>query len=148
MRKKPVLITAFSHFLLLDTFVSAVCRLLILQFFVESFYDHNICSNNYDPTWSPQNFRHDIVTSVRYQKEYLWQFSHKKRCRFALGAVQVVLVTLLICLTAAQGSLAVTMRRYGKEFDQKRTTKSGVRSAEKPRSRPQPDPEKVRYELP
>ncbi|EME83834.1 uncharacterized protein MYCFIDRAFT_195054 [Pseudocercospora fijiensis CIRAD86] len=141
--KKPVLITAFSHFLLLDTFVSAVCRLLILQFFAESFYDHNICSNNYDPTWSPQNFRHDIVTSVRYQKEYLWQFSHKKRCRVALGAVQVVLVTLVICLTAAQGSLAVTMRRYGKKFDQKRLNKVAVRLAEKPRQSPQPDPEKL-----
>lgn len=150
LQKKPALIIAFSHFLLLDTFVSAIFRLLILQFFVESFYDHNICSSSYDPTWSPQNFRHDIVTSVRYQKEYLWQFSHQKSCHFALGAVKVVLVTLLICLTAAQGSLAVTTRRHGKELEWRRGDRPARNQdlSEKPRQSPLPDLEKVRYELP
>jgi hypothetical protein len=114
------LITSFSHYLLLDTAVSAIVRLLILHFFFESFYDHNVCTSSYDPTWSPQNFRHDIITSVRHQKDYLWQLSHVKRCRVALGAVQAVLVGLLICFTAAQALLAIDMRRFGKGLDGKR----------------------------
>ncbi|KAI5362327.1 hypothetical protein Slin15195_G059780 [Septoria linicola] len=144
--KKPAWTTAFAHFLLLDTFVSAIVRLLILQFFFEAFYDHNVCTPLYDPTWNPRNFRHDIVTSVGYQKEYLWQSTHPRRCTAALGAVQVVLVGLLICLTVAQGSLAVTMRRFGKELekvDNERrfgtVTMARTRSAtDKPRRSPAP----------
>lgn len=140
--KRPALTTSFAHFLLLDTFVSAIVRLLILQFFFEAFYDHNVCTASYDPTWSPRNFRHDIVTSVRYQKEYLWQTSNRKRCRAALSAVQIVLIGLVICLTGAQCSLAFTMRKFGKELErrgERTTTRSTFRSVdEKPRRSPEP----------
>ncbi|KAK4502853.1 hypothetical protein PRZ48_006279 [Zasmidium cellare] len=141
--KRPTLITSFAHFLLIDTFVSAICRILVLQFFVEAFHDHNICSNGFEPTWSPQNFRHDIVTSVRWQQENLWHFNHKRRCRVALGAVQVVLVAILICLTVAQGMLAVRMRRFARDTERPR---AGVA---KPRRSPQPqmDREKARFDV-
>ncbi|KAM3416732.1 hypothetical protein BST61_g8323 [Cercospora zeina] len=137
--KRPALTTSFAHFLLLDTFVSAIVRLLILQFFFEAFYDHNVCTASYDPTWSPRNFRHDIVTSVRYQKEYLWQNSNMRRCRAALSAVQIVLIGLVMCLTGAQCSLAITMRKYGKELERRREWKSTSRFVdEKPRRSPEP----------
>lgn len=59
----------------------------------------------------------------------------------ALGAVQILLVLVLIAVTAAQGMLAVSMRRYGKELElvQKRV----LRGVEKARRSPHPDPEKA-----
>ncbi|KAF2215210.1 hypothetical protein CERZMDRAFT_56805 [Cercospora zeae-maydis SCOH1-5] len=140
--KQPALTTSFAHLLLLDTLVSAIVRLLVLQFFFEAFYDHNVCTASYDPTWSPRNFRHDIVTSVRYQKEYLWQKSNRRRCRAALSAVQIVLIGLVVCLTGAQCSLAITMRKYGKELKGRQArmaTKSTFRCGDaKPRRSPEP----------
>lgn len=145
LQKNYALTISFALFLLVDAFVSAIVRLLVLQFFFEAFYDYNVCTSSYDPTWSPRNFRHDIVTSVRYQKEYLWQASHQKTCRVALGAGQVILVGVLICLTVAQGSLAVTMRRFAKDLARKDSVRLEMtvpitrRSMmEKPRRSPEP----------
>lgn len=148
LQKNYTLTVSFALFLLLDAFVSAIVRLLVAQFFFEAFYDYNICTSNYDPTWSPRNFRHDIVTSVRYQKEYLWQANHQKTCRVALGAIQVVLVAVLVCLTVAQGSLAVTMRRFANELARKQSEKlehilpvaRRKSMTEKPRRSPEPSP--------
>lgn len=124
LTKRPTLIHPLAHFLLLDTLVSALTRLLILEFFLDSFSEPGLCSSTEFsslPLWSPQNFSHDIVTSVRWQKESLWNFTQgEKRCRVAEDAVQVVLVGLLVCLTAAQGSLAMAMRRFGKEIERER----------------------------
>ncbi|KAK4624237.1 hypothetical protein CLAFUW4_05296 [Fulvia fulva] len=133
--KRPILLTTFAHFLLLDTVISATCRLLILQFFIESFYDHNICTGGYEHIWSSQNFRHDIVTSVRWEQEHLWQESHKGSCRVALGAVQVVSICVLMGMTAGQGSLAVMMRRHAKEMERP----VGVGGVDKARTSPRPD---------
>lgn len=149
LQKNYTLTISFALFLLLDAFVSAIVRLLIVQFFFGAFYDYNVvCTSNYDPTWSPRNFRHEIVTSVRHQKEYRWQASHQKTCRVALGATQVVLVGVLICLTVAQGSLAVTMRRFANELAREKSERSESippvarrRSMmEKPRRSPEPSP--------
>lgn len=129
------MVTSFAHFLLIDTLVSTVCRILVLQFFVESFHAHNICSDGFEPAWSPQNFRHDIVTSVRWQQENLWQFNHKRRCRVALGAVKIVLVAILMGLTATQGMLAVRVRRVAKDMER-------PRAAAKTRRSPQPQVER------
>ncbi|EME44878.1 hypothetical protein DOTSEDRAFT_70806 [Dothistroma septosporum NZE10] len=140
--KRPMLVTSFAHFLLIDTVISATCRLLILQYFIEAFNDHNVCAGGYEPIWSPQNFRHDIVTSVQWEQEQLWHSSHKRSCRVALGAVQVVSICVLMGMTAGQGSLAVMMRRHAKEM-----VRPATRGTEKPRRSPHPDEKTSRYEI-
>lgn len=142
-----MLIKTFSHFLLLDTFISAITRLVILQFFVEAFYDQSLCNSRWDPTQSPRNYRHGIITSVKYHEVYLREKRHQKDCRVGLGAVQCVLISLLICLTAAQGTLAMTMRRFGKVIEN-RSGCSLVAGNVRGSLRPQPtEPEKVRVWL-
>ena len=142
LQTRPMLVTSFAHFLVIDTVISATCRLLILQFFIESFYDHNICTGGYDPIWSSQNFRHDIVTSVQWEQEHLWQSSHKRRCRVAFGAVQVVSICVLMGMTAGQGSLAVMLRRHAKQM-----VRPATRGMDKPRRSPHPDEETSRYDV-
>jgi hypothetical protein len=119
LQKNYALTLSFALFLLVDAFVSAIVRLLVLQYFFRAFYDHNVCTASYDATRSPRNLRHDIVTSVRYQEEHIWPASHQKTCRIAVGATQVAVVGVLICFTIAQGSLAMTVRRFAKRLVRK-----------------------------
>lgn len=136
-QKNYALTISLALFLLVDAFLSSIVRLLVLEFFFKEFQDFNVCESSYDPAWTPRNFRHDIVTSVRFQKEYISQARHQQTCRLALGATQVVFVGVLICFTAAQASLAMTVRQCAKELGRKKGERLEVAMAgvisEKPR---------------
>ncbi|CAK4030685.1 Hypothetical predicted protein [Lecanosticta acicola] len=157
--KRPTLITSFSHFLLIDTLLSTLSRFLLLHFLLEAFTDANhLCyaptpssSASHQPIiWNPENSRHDIVTSVKWHRENLWgmqeESANRRRCEMALGAVQLVLVGLWIAMTVAQGALAVSMRRFGKEMEMEQKKKLLTRrwdgKTKKWRRSPHPDPEK------
>lgn len=58
-----------------------------------------------------------MVISVSWTKDNTWPSEHGRRCSTALGLVQVVAIAFFICMTAAQGSLALAVRRHGKESD-------------------------------
>jgi len=69
----------------------------------------------------------------------------------ALGVVRIVVVLVVVSLTAAQGSLAVTMRRYGKDTEMRQTQRVVVVSKDigwdkKSRLSLEPDPEKARID--
>lgn len=82
----------------------------------------------------------------------MWQASHKKRCRAALSAVHIVLLGLLMCLTVAQGTCAVAMRRFGNELEARgrraSMRKQTICVGSKPRRSPEPSvaSEKMRLE--
>jgi len=105
------LISLFSHFLLLDALVSTCARLLILELFFNTTHSQDTCSDTIEAIWTDQKQpSHDVVMSPEWQqallKAGLW-------CRFALGAVHVASVGVLICTCAAQGTVAVAVRSYG-----------------------------------
>jgi hypothetical protein len=104
-------ISLFSHFLLLDALVSTCARLLVLELFFNTTHSQDTCSDTIEAIWTDQKQpSHDVVMSPEWQhalfKAGLW-------CRFALGAVHVASVGVLICTCAAQGTVAVAVRSYG-----------------------------------
>ncbi|SMQ48912.1 unnamed protein product [Zymoseptoria tritici ST99CH_1A5] len=127
LKKRPGLISSFAHFLLLDTFVSAISRLIILQFFFDAFYDQNVCSAEYDLTWSPESFHNDIVSSVQqFREDHMMLRQRRRSCQVELGIVQVGLVCVVVCFAVVQGVLAVCMRRHGQVVERGVLVESGL----------------------
>lgn len=114
---RPRLIAAFAHYLLVDTIISAVCKVLVLQIFVDAFHDHDICTDEFATPWQEETLRHGVVTSPHWQKHTYWPSRHLRQCHVAVHAVQVVMVALMIVLITGQVMLAISMRRYGKEIE-------------------------------
>lgn len=80
----------------------------MLQFFMEGFSPSNIC-HDVDPG-------HSVVTSPLGRQDTDRWLEHFDRCTSALSLAAIVGIVLLMALTAAQGTLALAMRRHGKEF--------------------------------
>lgn len=113
------MITLFSHFLLLDAFVSSIARLLILELFFNTTHSQDTCSDVVEAFWTDQEQpTHATVTSSHWQQSLteagIW-------CRFALGTVHVVCVGVLVCTSAAQGTVAVAIRNVGKQLGRERS---------------------------
>lgn len=107
----------FANYLFLDAAVWTLCRFLVAQFFFVSILDEDVC-DAYNPKWSPENFHHDIVTSVqRFRNDHIEHARHRRRCQVRVGAFQVVVVFLLLAITAAHGSAAIRMRQHAKEVE-------------------------------
>ncbi|KAH9845041.1 hypothetical protein Tdes44962_MAKER06900 [Teratosphaeria destructans] len=115
--RHPALITSFAHYLFVDTFMSALCRFVLLELFLDTFRDHHVCSDAYASPWQEKALSHDVVTSAHWQKHLMRPSSHVRRCRLALDAVQIVMFAILVGMTAAQGTLAMAMKRYGREIE-------------------------------
>lgn len=119
LQRQPTLTTTFSHFLLLDAFVSSIARLLILELFFNTTHPQDACSDVVEALWTNQQQpSHATVTSSHWQQSLteagIW-------CRFALGTVHVVCVGVLVCTSAAQGTVAVAIRSVGKQFGRQRS---------------------------
>lgn len=109
------MINIFSHSLLLDAFVSTCARLLILELFFNTTHSQDTCSDIIEAIWTDQRQpSHEIVTSIEWQHSLMragvW-------CRFALGAVHVACVGVLICTSAAQGTVAVAIRNHALQIN-------------------------------
>ncbi|CZT25624.1 uncharacterized protein RCC_11292 [Ramularia collo-cygni] len=130
--RKPKFIAVFANFLFLDAVVWALCRFLVTQLFFISIDADDVCSV-YNPRWSPENFHHDIVTSVRrFQDARIGHLALRKRCQVQSGAFQIVVVFLLLALAAAHGSIAMKMRRYSKEVEKSSQLPECHTESEKP----------------
>lgn len=114
---RPSLVAFFAHYLLVDTIISAVCKLLVLQCVVDAFYVHDICNAEFATPWREETLGHDTVTSPHWQTHMYRPSRHMKRCRVAVHAVQIVLVAVMVVLVTGQAMLAMSMRRYGKEVE-------------------------------
>lgn len=115
MKHNRTLTNLFSHSLLLDAFVSTCARLLVLELFFNTTHSQDTCSDIIEAIWTDQRQpSHDVVTSFEWQHSLMragvW-------CRFALGAVHVACVGVLICTSAAQGTVAVAIRNHALQID-------------------------------
>ncbi|KAK3066211.1 hypothetical protein LTR53_017533 [Teratosphaeriaceae sp. CCFEE 6253] len=104
-------VTAFAHHMLLDTLLSTICRLLVLRIFTTGFQPAHVCGDN---PWSRNRRSHDVVTSPRSRSGIDGWTTRFDTCTLTLYLVESFAVAILIALTAAQGTLAMAMRRYGK----------------------------------
>jgi len=111
------LVAFFAYYLLVDTIISAVCKLLVLQYVVDAFYVHDICNDEFAMPWREEILGYDTVTSPHWQKHMYRPSRHMKRCRVAVHVVQIVLVAVMVVLATGQAMLAMSMRRYGKEME-------------------------------
>lgn len=114
LTRNRTLICLFANTLLLDAFVSTCARLLVLELFFNTTHSQDTCSDIIEAIWTDQHQpSHDVVTSFEWQqsimKAGIW-------CRFALGAVHVACVGVLVCTSAAQGTVAVAVRSYGMQL--------------------------------
>lgn len=115
LQHNRTLTNLFSHSLLLDAFVSTCARLLVLELFFNTTHSQDTCSDIIEAIWTDQRQpSHDVVTSFEWQHSLMragvW-------CRFALGAVHVACVGVLICTSAAQGTVAVAIRNHALQID-------------------------------
>jgi hypothetical protein len=83
----------------------------VLELFFNTTHSQDTCSDTIEAIWTDQKQpSHDDIMSPEWQqallKAGLW-------CSFALGAVHVASVGVLICTCAAQGTVAVAVRSYG-----------------------------------
>jgi len=132
IKEKPKYIAVFANYLFLDAAVWALCRFLVAQFFFVSIFDDDVCSV-YNPRWSPENFHHDIITSVqRFRNDRDGISSTRRQCQVQVGAFQTVLVFLLLAFTAAHGSIAMGMRQHAKEVEKQQQRPEIVYEREKP----------------
>lgn len=79
-----------------------------------------MCTAGMQPSSSSQSqnrFSHHLVSSASWIKH---GNRDGGRCKTALGLLQMAAIALFICVTAAQGTLAMTVRRYGKECERQR----------------------------
>ncbi|KAK5114790.1 hypothetical protein LTR85_010103 [Meristemomyces frigidus] len=129
--KQATLVASFSHYLLMDACVSALCRVFALQYFVDTFSEENVCDDGYATGWRDDRLSHDVITSPHWQKQTPRSLHDARRCYVALGAVQFILIVLLMALTAVQWSLAVAMRRYGKEMEKAKEQTEGPASPDR-----------------
>lgn len=117
MQEKPKYISVFAKYLFLDAATWAICRFLVAQIFFMSVFNEDACSI-YNPKWSPENFSHDIITSVQsFRSDHVGHSAIGKRCQAQAGAMQIVVVVLLMAFTAAHGSIAMGMRQHAKEVE-------------------------------
>lgn len=92
------LVSAFANFLIVDTFVSALYRVLVLQLFLGAFYDENVCNDAYLMTFgSPPKDPSSCQDIFHYAK----------------------LAVMILCTmwTAAQGMTSITIRRYAQTME-------------------------------
>lgn len=100
--------------MLLDALVSTCARLLVLELFFDTTHSQNTCPDIIEAIWADQQQpSHDEVSSPEWQHALIKAGSW---CRFALGAVHVACVGVLICTCAAQGTVAVAVRKYGMQI--------------------------------
>ena len=130
-QRQSTLIISFAHYLLLDTFVSAFCRLFVLQLFFDEFSDQDICSGILAKSWQPDAMRNETVAGMSWQQDMRRPRMHARRCRMALDAAQIILFGFLIASTAAQCMLAIGMRRYGRGLEQVTSTSPQTLPSEK-----------------
>lgn len=110
-QQNRTLIYLFSHSLLLDALISTCARLLLLELFFSTAHSQDTCSDILEAIWADQKQpSHGLVASPEWQHAPL---NARIWCRFALGAVHVACVGVLICTCAAQGTVAVAVRKYG-----------------------------------
>lgn len=118
----------------MDAWVSAIVRFFALQYSVDAFLDEDICSGLYASPWQRDSLSHDVITSAHWQKHALMPSDHARRCHVALGALQIVLIVLLMALTALQGTVAISMRRFGREMERANGESGGPASANRSES--------------
>ncbi|KAF2721650.1 hypothetical protein K431DRAFT_223694 [Polychaeton citri CBS 116435] len=111
--RRPVLVTSFAHFLLLDTLMSALSRILTLELALDSF-------STYDDWHEPDPASTDVVAYARWQQNMMRRSPQTLRCDNALSVMRVVAFGVLFCVTVLQGMLAVAMRRYSRALERDR----------------------------
>lgn len=94
--RKIALLVSFAHCLLIDTTVSARCRFLAFAVLVDQDRQQGVCEELVE------------VGAGR-----------RSSCRTALDAVQALVRALLAGSRVGQGGIAVLMRRYGREVEQR-----------------------------
>ena len=114
VQQNRTLISLFSHSLLLDALISTCARLLLVELFFSTAHSQGTCSDIIELIWTDQKQpSYDVVSSQEWQhalwKAGLW-------CRFALGAVHVACIGVLISACAAQGTIAVAIRKHGMQI--------------------------------
>ena len=113
-QQNRTLICLFSHSLLLDALVSTCTRLLVLELFISTAHSQGTCSDIIESIWTDQKQpSYDELSGEEWQRA-LWKAGIW--CRFALGAVHVACIGLLISSCAAQGTIAVAVRKYGMQI--------------------------------
>ena len=114
LQQNRTLICLFSHSLLLDALVSTCTRLLVLELFIGTAHSQGTCSDIIESIWTDQKQpSYDEMSGEEWQRA-LWKAG--MWCRFALGAVHVACIGLLISSCAAQGTIAVAVRKYGMQI--------------------------------
>jgi len=111
-QQNGTLICLFSNSLLLDALVSTCARLLMLELFFRTAHSQDTCSDIVESIWTDQT-SYDERSGLEWQRA-LWKAG--LWCKFALGAVHVACVGLLISSCAAQGTIAVAVRKYGMQI--------------------------------
>jgi hypothetical protein len=100
--------------LLLDALVSTCTRLLVVELFFSTAHSQGTCSDIIESIWTDQKQpSYDEISGEEWQRA-LWKAG--LWCRFALGAVHVACIGLLISSCAAQGTIAVAVRKYGMQI--------------------------------
>jgi hypothetical protein len=76
-----------------------------------------MCSDAYAMPWRQDLMTHDVVTSAHWQQHMIQPSAKVQRCRMGVMAIQSMLAGLLVVMTAAQGLLAIAMRKYSKDME-------------------------------
>jgi hypothetical protein len=97
--------------LLLDALISTCARILLLELFFSTARSQDTCADIIEAIWTDQKqLSRDAMSSLEWQhallKAGVW-------CKLALGAVHAASIGVLICTCAAQGTVAVAVRKYG-----------------------------------
>jgi hypothetical protein len=111
IKQNRTLICLFSHSLLLDALISTCARILLLELFFSTARSQDTCADIIEAIWTDQQqLSRDAMSSLEWQhallKAGVW-------CKLALGAVHAASIGVLICTCAAQGTVAVAVRKYG-----------------------------------
>jgi hypothetical protein len=88
--------------------------MLVLELFFSTAHSQGTCSDIIESIWKDQKQpSYDVVSGQEWHnalwKAGLW-------CRFALGAVHIACIGVLISSCAAQGTIAVAVRKYGMQI--------------------------------
>lgn len=114
IQQNRTLICLFSHSLLLDALISTCARLLVLELFFSTAHSQGTCSDIIESIWTDQKQpSYEVVSSQEWQ-DALWKAG--LWCKFALGTVHVACIGVLISSCAAQGTIAVAVRKYGMQI--------------------------------
>jgi len=84
----------------------------MLELFFSTAHSQGTCSDIIESIWTDQTSS-DERSGLEWQRA-LWKAG--LWCKFALGAVHVACVGLLISSCAAQGTIAVAVRKYGMQI--------------------------------